>query len=69
MSPKVSQDVVSVARNIYLKFWADPISCWGYKNICVKKNRFRSAKLFENVVLKGNERCQMGATMVTVWWG
>jgi len=69
MSPKVGQNVVSVARNIYPKFWPELISCWGYKNIYVrKKNRFRNAKLSKTVVLKGNERCQMGATMVPIWW-
>jgi len=70
MSPKVSQNVVSVERNIYPKFWSDPISCWSYKNIYVKKkSRFKNAKLYKNVVLKRNERCQMGATMMPVWWG
>jgi len=37
MSPEEDQNVVSVARNIYPKFWVDPISCFGYKNIYVKK--------------------------------
>ena len=33
-----------------------------------KKNRFRNVKLSKNVVLRGNERCEMGATVVPVFY-
>jgi len=74
MSPKVGQNVVLVARNIYPRFWPDPISCWGYKNIYVKKEIDSGTPNYSKMLFSGEIKdvrwvliwCQFGGDKLNI---